>query len=244
MTLIFIRLPVLLHLLLWYSECQGDAANAEIIFSVIWSFWELFKELLCIWVHAVITLCICRLTENVQCLYPFCRSVHKQAADTFQWGCVRMFLKKTFLFSPSCSYFNENQYPDEAKREEIANACNAVIQKPGEELIAMSFPKAITIRFQHLLLNSVNVILWLLLIIQPSQLAVGFFSSLLCPAFFRAANNGMNMKVNAVFKPKYLYLKLNFSPVEVWNTRCVFHLYSFVNGIAKKINILWKAFIL
>lgn len=31
-----------------------------------------------------------------------------------------------------CSYFNENQYPDEAKREEIANACNAVIQKPGK----------------------------------------------------------------------------------------------------------------
>lgn len=26
----------------------------------------------------------------------------------------------------------ENQYPDEAKREEIANACNSVIQKPGE----------------------------------------------------------------------------------------------------------------
>ncbi|XP_064197154.1 homeobox-containing protein 1 isoform X3 [Anguilla rostrata] len=32
------------------------------------------------------------------------------------------------------SYFNENQYPDEAKREEIANACNAVIQKPGKKL--------------------------------------------------------------------------------------------------------------
>lgn len=30
------------------------------------------------------------------------------------------------------SYFNENQYPDEAKREEISNACNAVIQKPGK----------------------------------------------------------------------------------------------------------------
>lgn len=30
-----------------------------------------------------------------------------------------------------CSYFNDNQYPDEAKREEIATACNAVIQKPG-----------------------------------------------------------------------------------------------------------------
>ena len=29
------------------------------------------------------------------------------------------------------SYFNDNQYPDEAKREEIANACNSVIQKPG-----------------------------------------------------------------------------------------------------------------
>lgn len=29
------------------------------------------------------------------------------------------------------SFFMENQYPDEAKREEIANACNCVIQKPG-----------------------------------------------------------------------------------------------------------------
>lgn len=34
------------------------------------------------------------------------------------------------------SYFNENQYPDEAKREEIANACNAVIQKPGKAVSA------------------------------------------------------------------------------------------------------------
>ncbi|XP_051992758.1 homeobox-containing protein 1 isoform X3 [Xyrauchen texanus] len=32
------------------------------------------------------------------------------------------------------SFFIENQYPDEAKREEIANACNAVIQKPGCKL--------------------------------------------------------------------------------------------------------------
>ncbi|XP_051519876.1 homeobox-containing protein 1-like isoform X4 [Myxocyprinus asiaticus] len=32
------------------------------------------------------------------------------------------------------SFFIENQYPDEAKREEIANACNAVIQKPGSKL--------------------------------------------------------------------------------------------------------------
>uniref|UniRef100_A0A3Q4MEE7 Homeobox containing 1a n=1 Tax=Neolamprologus brichardi TaxID=32507 RepID=A0A3Q4MEE7_NEOBR len=33
-------------------------------------------------------------------------------------------------------YFNDNQYPDEAKREEIATACNAVIQKPGTVLLA------------------------------------------------------------------------------------------------------------
>ncbi|XP_059927519.1 homeobox-containing protein 1-like isoform X1 [Gadus macrocephalus] len=32
------------------------------------------------------------------------------------------------------SYFSDNQYPDEAKREEIASACNAVIQKPGKKL--------------------------------------------------------------------------------------------------------------
>ncbi|TRY84361.1 hypothetical protein DNTS_025452 [Danionella cerebrum] len=32
------------------------------------------------------------------------------------------------------SFFMENQYPDEAKREEIASACNTVIQKPGCKL--------------------------------------------------------------------------------------------------------------
>ncbi|XP_077405470.1 homeobox-containing protein 1 isoform X3 [Vanacampus margaritifer] len=32
------------------------------------------------------------------------------------------------------SFFMENQYPDEAKREEIANTCNSVIQKPGCKL--------------------------------------------------------------------------------------------------------------
>uniref|UniRef100_A0AAQ4NS27 Homeobox-containing protein 1 n=1 Tax=Gasterosteus aculeatus aculeatus TaxID=481459 RepID=A0AAQ4NS27_GASAC len=32
------------------------------------------------------------------------------------------------------SYFIDNQYPDESKREEIATACNAVIQKPGKKL--------------------------------------------------------------------------------------------------------------
>ncbi|KAB0339956.1 hypothetical protein FD754_023520 [Muntiacus muntjak] len=38
------------------------------------------------------------------------------------------------LYPCRFNYFNENQYPDEAKREEIANACNAVIQKPGKKL--------------------------------------------------------------------------------------------------------------
>ena len=38
----------------------------------------------------------------------------------FGWLCMCLF-----------SYFSDNQYPDEAKREEIATACNAVIQKPG-----------------------------------------------------------------------------------------------------------------
>lgn len=41
-----------------------------------------------------------------------------------------------------CSYFNENQYPDEAKREEIANACNAVIQKPGKGELRLQRPAA------------------------------------------------------------------------------------------------------
>ncbi|XP_037102490.1 homeobox-containing protein 1-like isoform X2 [Syngnathus acus] len=33
------------------------------------------------------------------------------------------------------SYFSDNQYPDEARREEISMACNAVIQKPGKRLL-------------------------------------------------------------------------------------------------------------
>lgn len=32
------------------------------------------------------------------------------------------------------SYFSDNQYPDEAKREEIATACNSVIQRPGKKM--------------------------------------------------------------------------------------------------------------
>ncbi|XP_041711383.1 homeobox-containing protein 1 isoform X3 [Coregonus clupeaformis] len=52
-------------------------------------------------------------------------------------GSFRLRRGSRFTWRKEClavmeSYFNDNQYPDEAKREEIANACNAVIQKPGE----------------------------------------------------------------------------------------------------------------
>ncbi|XP_031437332.1 homeobox-containing protein 1 isoform X3 [Clupea harengus] len=51
-------------------------------------------------------------------------------------GSFRLRRGSRFTWRKEClavmeSYFNENQYPDEAKREEIANACNAVIQKPA-----------------------------------------------------------------------------------------------------------------
>ncbi|XP_062863583.1 homeobox-containing protein 1a isoform X3 [Trichomycterus rosablanca] len=54
-------------------------------------------------------------------------------------GSFRLRRGSRFTWRKEClavmeSYFNENQYPDEAKREEIANACNAVIQKPGKKL--------------------------------------------------------------------------------------------------------------
>uniref|UniRef100_H3A1U7 Homeobox containing 1 n=1 Tax=Latimeria chalumnae TaxID=7897 RepID=H3A1U7_LATCH len=50
-------------------------------------------------------------------------------------GTFRLRRGSRFTWRKEClavmeSYFNDNQYPDEAKREEIANACNAVIQKP------------------------------------------------------------------------------------------------------------------
>lgn len=53
-------------------------------------------------------------------------------------GTFRLRRGSRFTWRKEClavmeSYFNENQYPDEAKREEIANACNAVIQKPGKK---------------------------------------------------------------------------------------------------------------
>ncbi|KPP78208.1 hypothetical protein Z043_102296, partial [Scleropages formosus] len=54
-------------------------------------------------------------------------------------GPVRLRRGSRFTWRKECqsimeSFFVENQYPDEAKREEIANACNFVIQKPGCKL--------------------------------------------------------------------------------------------------------------
>lgn len=43
--------------------------------------------------------------------------------------------------SVSFSFFVENQYPDEAKREEIASTCNSVIQKPGTVLLLRKYNK-------------------------------------------------------------------------------------------------------
>ncbi|KAM9838399.1 homeobox-containing protein 1 isoform 1-T1 [Aulostomus maculatus] len=51
-------------------------------------------------------------------------------------GPLRLRRGSRFTWRKECqsimeSFFMENQYPDEAKREEIANACNSVIQKPA-----------------------------------------------------------------------------------------------------------------
>ncbi|CAL1584373.1 unnamed protein product [Knipowitschia caucasica] len=54
-------------------------------------------------------------------------------------GPLRLRRGSRFTWRKECqsimeSFFIENQYPDEAKREEIANTCNSVIQKPGCKL--------------------------------------------------------------------------------------------------------------
>uniref|UniRef100_A0A8K9V5T8 Homeobox-containing protein 1 n=1 Tax=Oncorhynchus mykiss TaxID=8022 RepID=A0A8K9V5T8_ONCMY len=55
-------------------------------------------------------------------------------------GIFRLRRGSRFTWRKEClavmeSYFNDNQYPDEAKREEISNACNAVIQKPEATIL-------------------------------------------------------------------------------------------------------------
>ncbi|XP_041089999.1 homeobox-containing protein 1 [Polyodon spathula] len=51
-------------------------------------------------------------------------------------GALRLRRGSRFTWRKEClsvmeSFFQENQYPEESKREEIAGACNAVIQKPA-----------------------------------------------------------------------------------------------------------------
>ncbi|XP_078672757.1 homeobox-containing protein 1-like isoform X4 [Branchiostoma floridae x Branchiostoma belcheri] len=69
----------------------------------------------------------------------FRSSVHRRG-HRFNWpeACITIMEK----------YFEENQYPDEKKREEITNACNSVIQKPGVDLPA------------QMLVNSARVYNW------------------------------------------------------------------------------------
>uniref|UniRef100_A0A3Q2YJ95 Homeobox-containing protein 1 n=1 Tax=Hippocampus comes TaxID=109280 RepID=A0A3Q2YJ95_HIPCM len=66
----------------------------------------------------------------------------QQAPPTFTPapGGFRLRRGNRFTWRKEClavmeSYFSDNQYPDEARREEISMACNAVIQKPGKKLL-------------------------------------------------------------------------------------------------------------
>ncbi|XP_061670785.1 homeobox-containing protein 1-like isoform X2 [Syngnathoides biaculeatus] len=66
----------------------------------------------------------------------------QQAPSTFAPTPVGFRLRRgnRFTWRKEClavmeSYFSDNQYPDEARREEISMACNAVIQKPGRQLL-------------------------------------------------------------------------------------------------------------
>ena len=65
------------------------------------------------------------------------RSTSRKDTEAYLGIAIRLFVCRAFislgirLNTSYFSFFVENQYPDEAKREEIANACNSVIQKPG-----------------------------------------------------------------------------------------------------------------
>ncbi|KAJ8387492.1 hypothetical protein AAFF_G00155930 [Aldrovandia affinis] len=70
---------------------------------------------------------------------PDWRSSGSPAANGAGGGPLRLRRGSRFTWRKECqsimeSFFIENQYPDEARREEIANACNSVIQKPGCKL--------------------------------------------------------------------------------------------------------------
>ncbi|XP_054626535.1 homeobox-containing protein 1-like isoform X6 [Dunckerocampus dactyliophorus] len=65
-----------------------------------------------------------------------------QATPTFAPtpGAFRLRRGNRFTWKKEClavmeSYFSDNQYPDEAKREEISSACNGVIRQAGKKLL-------------------------------------------------------------------------------------------------------------
>lgn len=71
----------------------------------------------------------------------------------------------------SCSFFMENQYPDEAKREEIANACNSVIQKPGTERLFSRCSKQL-LRLSEFVLKRIDYLISRLM----ALLVIAYFS--------------------------------------------------------------------
>nr|XP_061796530.1 homeobox-containing protein 1-like [Nerophis lumbriciformis] len=82
----------------------------------------------------------------------------QQAQPTFSPapGGFRLRRGNRFTWRKEClavmeSYFSDNQYPDEARREEISMACNAVIQKPGKKL--MDFEKVTPLKVYNWFAN-------------------------------------------------------------------------------------------
>ncbi|XP_037549377.1 homeobox-containing protein 1 [Nematolebias whitei] len=107
---------LLMHLLPWYTAAAAAAAAAQVQPGATLSMRSLVKEEPD-WRTGIIT--------------------GERAGIV--GGPLRLRRGSRFTWRKECqsimeSFFMENQYPDEAKREEIANACNSVIQKPGCKL--------------------------------------------------------------------------------------------------------------
>lgn len=79
----------------------------------------------------------------------------------------------------------------------------------------VSLPKATAIRFQHLLLNSANLILWLLLTNVALSTSSRFLLEHSITCVVQSCHTWMNMTVNAIFKPKCRCLQLKFPPFEI-----------------------------
>ncbi|XP_013876317.1 homeobox-containing protein 1 isoform X2 [Austrofundulus limnaeus] len=107
---------LLMHLLPWYTAAAAAAAAAQVQPGATLSMRSLVKE------------------------EPDWRTgIIAGDRPGIVGGPLRLRRGSRFTWRKECqsimeSFFMENQYPDEAKREEIANACNSVIQKPGCKL--------------------------------------------------------------------------------------------------------------